>query len=67
MIIYLTCKVLDTHNKVVWKENINSKAVKGTAAGLLAGGGILVGGIFGTYLREKSLGALEDAGEESLI
>lgn len=57
--VVLDCAVL-VRGTQIWSGRLDSTATDSAAAGLLAGG------VFAVYARQKSLGAMQQAGEESL-
>ncbi len=64
--LYMQCKLYDRSGKVVWEELFDSETSRGNVKGLLAGGGLLIGTIWGTYARQAGLDKLREAAEESL-
>lgn len=63
--LYMQCRLYKS-GKVLWQEVFNSEASRSNIKGWLAGGGVLIGGIWGTYARQAGLDKLQEAGEESL-
>jgi hypothetical protein len=51
---------------VLWEKIFDSETSRSNVKGFLAGGGILIGGIWGTYARQAGLDKLQEAAEESL-
>jgi hypothetical protein len=64
--LYMQCKLYNKSGKALWEEIFDSEASRSNVKGLLAGGGILIGGIWGTYARQAGLDKLQEAAEESL-
>ncbi len=64
--LYMECKLYNRSGEVLWGEIFNSEASRSNPKGWLAGGGILIGGIWGTYARQAGLDKLQEAAEENL-
>jgi len=64
--LYMRCKLFNASGKLLWEETLDSAASRSNIKGILAGGGILIGGIWGTYARQAGLDKLQEAAEESL-
>jgi hypothetical protein len=64
--LYMQCKLYNRSGKVLWQEVFNSETSRSNIKGWLAGGGVLIGGIWGTYARQAGLDKLQEAAEESL-
>ncbi len=64
--LYMRGKLFNTSGKLLWEETFDSAASRTNIKGILAGGGILIGGIWGTYARQAGLDKLQEAAEESL-
>lgn len=64
--LYMRCKLFSASGKLLWEETFDSAASRTNIKGILAGGGILIGGIWGTYARQAGLDKLQEAAEESL-
>jgi hypothetical protein len=64
--LFMQCKLYSRSGRVLWQEMFNSETSRSNIKGWLAGGGVLIGGIWGTYARQAGLDKLQEAAEESL-
>jgi len=63
--LFLQCRLFNRQGSVLWEETFDSEASRSNVKGFLAGGGVLVGGIWGTYARQAGLYKLQEAAEEN--